>query len=81
MSVPHRCPVCHGFGQREVWGLTHTPDWRRCDACCGTGIVWDRGSMQLIGCPGCGKPLTGGYTINGYCTPCYEATRREAERD
>ena len=43
MSEPHKCPVCNGSGKVEV---THpisstVPDIRNCNACGGTGIVWE----------------------------------------
>lgn len=39
MSVPHKCPVCDGWGERP--DPESTAAKRPCRPCWGTGVVWE----------------------------------------
>lgn len=47
MAMPRKCPICGGSGQvaapREST-LVHLP----CDACGGTGIVWETADVVIV---------------------------------
>lgn len=50
MKIPHKCPVCDGSGavsrlpsqtgNQETWTDGETGGYR-CNACSGTGIIWE----------------------------------------
>lgn len=44
MAKPHKCPVCDGWGVRKVFeqeGTSCVTKEITCNACHGTGVVWE----------------------------------------
>lgn len=67
MGTPHKCPVCNGTGKVstpphiagdvEVYGSSNGYTWQ-CNACKGSGIVWEWDAVNIPSVFGLDDALT-----------------------